>query len=44
VKPRLAVVMGDRRVMARAAGLAGTVLSPAIEIVDLAHRPQKDSG
>jgi 4-hydroxythreonine-4-phosphate dehydrogenase len=36
------VVVCDRRVIARAAALAGTALSPAIEIVDLAHCPPEE--
>src|SRR5262249_53062393 len=35
-------VVGDRRVLAGGARLAGTELLPAIEIVDLAHCPPED--
>ena len=36
------VVVGDHRIVARAARLAGTELPTAIEIVDLAHCPPED--
>src|SRR5207253_914307 len=36
------VVVGDARIVARGAALAGTAVPPAIEIVDLAHCPPED--
>jgi len=38
------VVVGDRRIVARGARLAGTELPTAIEIVDLTHCPPRRRG